>query len=62
LAPRWVPVGRAPVAYPKYLLSGMLRCAECDMAVVAQTATRRKGAAAQERIAAFTARKRPGPR
>jgi hypothetical protein len=36
----------------------MLRCAARDMAVVvAQTATRRKGAAAQERIAAFTARK-----
>jgi len=40
---RWIPTGRAPVAYPKYLLSGMLRCAECGMAVVAQTTTRRKG-------------------
>ena len=40
---RWVPTGRAPIAYPRYLLSGMLRCAECGMAVVAQTATRRKG-------------------
>ncbi len=40
---RWIPPGRATLAYPsRHLLSGLLRCAECEMAMVAQTATRRK--------------------
>jgi len=39
---KWIPVGRAAAAYPAHLLSGLLRCDLCGMAMVVQTTTRRK--------------------
>jgi site-specific DNA recombinase len=36
------PRGDAHVAYSKYLLSGLLRCAACGARMIAQTATRRR--------------------
>ncbi len=47
---RWIPAGRAAAAYPKYLLSGMLRCAECDLSMVAQTVTRRKNGHTHQQV------------
>jgi site-specific DNA recombinase len=42
VTPGGPPRGGAHVAYSKYLLSGLVRCASCGARMVAQTATRRR--------------------